>query len=161
MFSQQVSNARKQYAAAGVVRKEFLGEWQALWRSSVKKPAVTNPKDKKSLFYTSQGGSVRVFPLHVVTTAEAKMLLPPSSTIFQASRGFWESQLCAPPHPRCAKSWGSMTGESHLSACRFVVRDAWRKFLRYNCLPLSACPVSGLFDGGHVDPSCAACPAAK
>ena len=93
----------------------------------------------------------RASPLHGIehkappagawTQADAKGLMPPNSFIWHAAASSWQGHV--PGHRRLAKSWAVAGG--HTEAMRYIVTEAWRQWLGDKDLPLSSCPIAGLF----------------
>ena len=105
--------------------REFRRDWQMMYREVMKSKKVDlDPAHKKSIFHESQGGRLRVPPAGAITVEQARFLMPPSASIWEARSGGWQSHLSKPYHDRDSKNWID-TGYSHRSACMYVVRAAW------------------------------------
>jgi len=74
----------------------------------------------------------------------AKTYLPPKTSIWRGeTRGLWACHVQG--HKRFSEQWSHHEGDSW-EALMAVIRKAWRMFSRDEQLPVSACPIAGLFE---------------
>lgn len=79
-----------------------------------------------------------------IAHGEIKALSPPGSFVWRAQvSGAWCGKL--PPHREHARSW-SKYGERE--AALLIVKLLWQEWCDANAIPVSQCPVGGLFDAG-------------
>ena len=82
-------------------------------------------------------------PMDDMPQAEAKRFLPPDAHVWRSNvRGGWHFQVGN--HPRGSENWAG----SSYRALMEVMRRAWVLWLSGERLPLSACPIPGLFKDG-------------
>lgn len=78
---------------------------------------------------------------------QLRPLLPPGGSIWRGNKsGTWSTHY--PPFRRCSKSWNL---HGHRGAAVLALRDCWEKHLLMEGLPVSACPVRGLFEANAED----------
>ena len=106
------------------------------------KKVSTSASNSKSPFFKHKYGDI---PLTGITQADAKAWLPPyGASIWLGKNGTWWTHVTIETHKRCVKPFGS-NGISYDEALRFVLRDAWEKWLGDHAMTLDQCPVKGLF----------------
>ena len=128
------------------VAKQFSKEYKCKLRSVRGDPP--KPSSKKHPLYGFKW-AVKEFPQESpasIAQCDAKLLIPPGSAIWvgHASlkrKGSWCGHF--PPYRRYSITWEA-AGSERLAVWS-VVEHLWRLFLTDNNLPLSHCPIAGIF----------------
>lgn len=81
-------------------------------------------------------------PKNAMTQKDLKAMLPPDTSCWRGLLGSGAWYIHVKHHPRIARSWAH---RGHYKAAMYVLRRAWEIYLEDYGLPLSDCPVPGLF----------------
>jgi len=126
---------RRQFAREYSKRKAHL-KALAVAKAKAKAKAKTGAKAKAKLTVPNN-----VFPAVVISQAEAKRFLPPGAYIWRS----W-GQRCwigrCPPLGSHSRTWLQY---GQLRAARIVVKRCWADYLAMNGLPMTDCPIIGMF----------------
>eukprot|EP00959_Pyramimonas_sp_CCMP1952_P029717 623691-Pyramimonas_sp.AAC.1 len=113
------------------------------WMKATK--AAKGGGGSKSQWKPSDWKGPAIPPDRAIEQPEAKLYIPPFTTIWRGNLGSggWHVHCY---EERKSRSW--LEEGSCLGALLFVLRFAWKKHLGNLDLPLSACPIRGLFQDG-------------
>ena len=79
---------------------------------------------------------------HDIPQSEVRALAPPGTHIWRGAKGLWAYHM--PPHKRHQEPWSKydMDSRAAMVAC---LRHAWQTFCAGKRIPISQCPIKGLF----------------
>ena len=134
-----ITKERKSHKASELSRAEFAQEFKA--KRIAVSHARSGPSSTSSSKPLAKYKKVKMPKVGHLTQPWVQSNCPPGCLCWKSSEGSWQVHL--PPWPRKSRSW-NIEGEE--AAAKFVLKYAWELYLNDLNLPLSRCPIIGLFD---------------
>ena len=138
---EMVEQQTKEPDAANKTHLTFKQQWREKQKTVVAAKASQGGRSKKPHGPLKQLKVIALVPPGAITQAEAKQMLPPNASIWNNWKdGAW----CCHQQGHSRES-GTWIEYDHRGAALHSIRDCWEKFLDDEGLPLTACPIAGLF----------------
>jgi hypothetical protein len=121
-------------------RQSFKAAWKER-KSTAKAASKKKGKADAAKAFAKTWKGLKQFPENVPEQAQMKCMTPRGGYIWRANdQRAWCGHY--KPWPRCSASW---LEHGPRESARIVIEQLWRFYLDDNDLPLSACPVKGVF----------------